>query len=209
MPAYTLPQLKYDYAALEPHVSGKILELHHGRHHAAYVKGANDTLEALADSRAKKDFSRIPALERALAFHISGHVMHSIFWQNMTPGGGGQPTGALAAQIDADFGSFDLFKAQLNAVSATIMGSGWGALVWEPVSKRLITTQIYDHQTQVTQGSLPLLVVDAWEHAFYLQYGPDKAKFFESLWNVWNWADVSARFEGAKNISASLTGAFA
>lgn len=209
MPAYTLPQLKYDYAALEPHVSGKILELHHGRHHAAYVKGANDTLDALAESRSKKDFSRIPALERALAFHISGHVLHSIFWQNLTPGGGGQPTGALAAQIDADFGSFDLFKAQLNAAAATIMGSGWGALVWEPVSKRLITTQIYDHQAQVPQGSLPLLVVDAWEHAFYLQYGPDKAKFFESLWNIWNWADVSARFESAKAINASLVGAFA
>lgn len=209
MPAYTLPALKYDYAALEPHVSGKILELHHGRHHAAYVKGANDTLEALADCRAKKDFARIPALERALAFHISGHVLHSIFWQNLTPGGGGQPTGALASQIDADFGSFDLFKAQLNAAAATIMGSGWGALVWEPISKRLITAQIYDHQAQVPQGSLPLLVVDAWEHAFYLQYGPDKAKFFESLWNVWNWADVSARFESAKSINASLVGAFA
>jgi Fe-Mn family superoxide dismutase len=204
MAKYTLPDLRYDYGALEPHISGKIMQLHHDKHHAAYVAGANKALEGLEEARAKNDFTRIAALEKQLGFHLSGHVMHSIFWQNLAPKAGGQPAGDLGEQIKKDFGSFDAFKAQLNNCAATIMGSGWASLTWEPVSKRLITSQIHDHQSEWTQGGVPLLVVDAWEHAFYLQYVNEKAKFFEALWNIFNWDDVSARFAQAKKLDLGL-----
>ena len=207
MSTYVLPDLAFDPGALEPHVSGRIIELHHGKHHAAYVKGANTTLEQLQESRAKGDLTRVAALERALAFHMSGHILHSIFWKNLTPKGGDAPTGALAAAIDKDFGSFDAFKKQLNEAAATIMGSGWAALVWEPVGKRLLISQIYDHQSNVSQGAAPLMVIDAWEHAFYLQYENRKTDFFAALWNVWNWNDIQTRFSKAKDLDLALEGA--
>ena len=207
MPQYTLPDLRYDYGALEPHISGRIMELHHDKHHAAYVKGANTTLEKLDEARDKEDFSRLTALEKALAFNLSGHVLHSIFWQNMSPKAGGRPTGELAAAIQEHFGSFDKLKRQLNEVAATIMGSGWAVLVWEPLGGRLLTTQIYDHQSNLNQGGIPLLVLDAWEHAFYLQYENRKTEFFDAVWNVWNWADVSERFEAARHVNVALADA--
>lgn len=195
---YALPDLSYDYAALEPHVSGKIMELHHGKHHAAYVTNANKTLADLEEARAKDDYARIPALERALAFNVSGHVLHSIFWKNLTPKGGDKPSGALAEKIDADFGGFDKLKKQLNQATATCMGSGWGAVVYEPLSKKLLVTQIYDHQGNTAIGGTPILVLDAWEHAFYLQYQNRKTEFFDALWNLWDWNDVSARLAAAQ-----------
>lgn len=197
MPTYTLPELPYDYAALEPHVSGKIMNLHHSKHHAAYVKGANTTLEKLEEARAKNDFASIAALERALAFHVSGHVLHSLFWLNLGPKAGDRPTGPLAAALDRDFGSFDAFKRQLTEAAATTMGSGWAALGWEPLGKRLLVTQIYDHQSNVAQGSLPIMVLDAWEHAYYLQYENRKTEFFDAIWNVWNWPEIAKRYERA------------
>jgi len=207
MATYTLPDLSYDYGALEPHISGRIMELHHDKHHAAYVKGANETLEKLAEARAKGDFTRSAALEKALAFHVSGHILHSLFWQNMKPRSGDRPSGALAGAIDRDFGSFEAFRKEMTAVAGSIMGSGWAALVWEPVAERLILAQIYDHQANVTQGGAPLLVLDAWEHAFYLQYQNRKTEFFEAVWNVWDWEDVAERFEAARSISPSLASA--
>jgi Fe-Mn family superoxide dismutase len=181
MPTYTLPELPYAFGALEPHLSARIVELHHGKHHAAYVAGANTALEKLEEARTKGDFAAIAALERALAFNVSGHVLHSIFWTNLAPKAGGKPDGALAQAIDKDFGSFDAFKKQLTAAASTIMGSGWAALVWEPLAKKLLVTQIYDHQGNVANGSAPLLVLDAWEHAFYLQYENRKVDFFEAV----------------------------
>jgi Fe-Mn family superoxide dismutase len=207
MAQYTLPDLPYDYGALEPHVSGKIMQLHHDKHHRAYVSGANAALDALAEARAKGDFSRIGALEHALAFHVSGHVLHALFWQNMAPKSGGEPTGALAEQIKQDFGSFAAFRNQLVNAALTITGSGWASLAWEPIGRRLITTQLHDHQSQVTQAGIPLLVVDAWEHAYYLQYGPDKKSFFDAVWNVWNWMDVAARFDAVRGIDLGVRGA--
>ena len=197
MPTYTLPELTYDFGALEPHISARIIELHHDKHHAAYVKGANTTLEKLEEARAKGDFASLPALERALAFHVSGHVLHSLFWENLAPKAGGRPDGALATAIDKDFGSFDAFKKQLNEAAGTVMGSGWAALVWEPLAQKLLISQIYDHQANVAQGSAPLLVVDAWEHAFYLQYENRKTEFFDALWNVFNWQDVARKLQAA------------
>jgi superoxide dismutase, Fe-Mn family len=198
MADYTLPDLPYDYAALEPHVSGQIMELHHDKHHAAYVAGANTTLEKLAAARDKDDFGPIVGLEKTLAFHISGHVLHSIFWQNLSPDGGDKPTGDLAAAIDEHFGSFDKFKAHLTQATNTIQGSGWGALAWEPLGRRLIVEQVYDHQSSLGHGTTPLLVFDAWEHAFYLQYKNVKADFFNALWSIVNWDDVAARYTAAK-----------
>jgi superoxide dismutase, Fe-Mn family len=201
---YALPDLRFDYGALEPHISGNIMELHHDKHHRTYVKAANEALEALAEARDKDDFDKIAALERALAFNVSGHVLHSIFWQNLHPEGGGEPTGELARAIERDFGGFEPFKSQLTQAASTIMGSGWAALAWDPVSKRLITVQLHDHQSQTIPGAIPLLVLDAWEHAYYLQYGPNKADFFNAIWNVWNWDDVAARFSMARKVELVL-----
>ena len=203
MPDYKLPDLPYDYAALEPHYSGQILELHHDKHHAAYVTGANTTLEKLAEARSKEDFGTIVGLEKTLAFNLSGHVLHSIFWKNLSPDGGDKPDGELASAIDEHFGSYDGFKAQLTQATTTIQGSGWGVLAWEPLGQRLVIEQVYDHQGNTGQGAVPLLVFDAWEHAFYLQYKNVKADFVTALWKIVNWSDVAARFASARRLSIS------
>ena len=193
--AYVLPDLDYDYGALEPHISGQILELHHGKHHAAYVAGANSTGDELAAARSAGDFSALPGLERKLAFNVAGHVLHSLFWKNLSPAGGGEPDGDLAAAIDEHFGSFDAFKGQMSAATTSVMGSGWGALCWEPLGRRLYVAQVYDHHDNVSPGSLPLFVIDAWEHAYYLQYKNVRADFVQAIWNVVNWSDVASRFK--------------
>jgi Fe-Mn family superoxide dismutase len=203
MAPYTLPDLPYDYAALEPHISAQIMELHHDKHHAAYVAGANGTLEKLAEARDKDDFGSIVGLEKTLVFHISGHVLHSIFWENLSPDGGGKPDGDLGRAVDEHFGSFDKFKAHFSQATSTIQGSGWGALAYEPLGGRLIVEQVYDHQSSVGNGSVPLLVFDAWEHAFYLQYKNVKADYFAALWNIINWSDVAARYKAAQGLSIS------
>jgi Fe-Mn family superoxide dismutase len=203
MSDYTLPDLPYDFGALEPSYSGEILELHHDKHHAAYVTGANTTLEKLADARDQGEFGAIVGLEKTLAFNVSGHVLHSIFWKNLSPDGGDKPTGDLASAIDEHFGSFDGFKAQLTQATTTIQGSGWGVLAWEPLGRRLLVEQVYDHQGNTGQGSVPLLVFDAWEHAFYLQYKNVKADFVTALWNIVNWPDVAARLSQTQSLSIS------
>ena len=196
MSTYTLPDLPYDYSALEPHVDARIMELHHDKHHATYVKGANTALEKLADARDSGDFALITKLSKDLAFNLSGHVLHSVFWTCMSPDGGGKPEGELAAAIDDSFGTFDDFKAQLSEATTSVQGSGWGALAWEPMAKRLIVEQVYDHQSNVGQGSDPVLVIDAWEHAFYLQYLNDKAAWDDAFWEVADWVSAAERFAG-------------
>ncbi|WP_239337276.1 superoxide dismutase [Frankia sp. CiP3] len=198
MTIYSLPDLPYDYAALEPAIIGQILELHHDKHHATYVAGANTTLEKLADARDKGDFGAIVGLEKTLAFNVSGHILHSIYWQNLSPDGGDKPDGALADAIDASFGSFDGFRAQLTAATTTVQGSGWGVLAYDALSDRLLIEQVYDHQGNVGIGNTPLLVFDAWEHAWYLQYKNVKADYVSALWNIVNWADVATRYTTAR-----------
>jgi superoxide dismutase, Fe-Mn family len=198
---YTLPDLPYDYSALEPHISGQIIELHHDKHHSTYVKDANATLEKLEAARAKDDFGAIVGLEKTLAFNVSGHVLHSTYWQNMSPDGGGEPGGDLAAAIESEFKSFKSFKAQLSQVTTTVQGSGWGALAWDPLGSRLLTEQVYDHQGNVGQGALPLLVIDIWEHVCYLQYQNVKADYVTAFWNLVNWADVERRFDSARALT--------
>ena len=195
---YTLPDLSYDYGALEPAMSGEILELHHSKHHATYVKGANDTIEKLAEARDKNELGGLVGLEKTLAFNVSGHVLHSIFWENLSPDGGDKPDGDLGTAIDEHFGNFDKFRAQLTAATQTTQGSGWGVLAWEPLGQRLLVTQVYDHHGNVAAGMTPLLAFDAWEHAYYLQYKNVKPDYIEKLWDIVNWNDVSARLEAAK-----------
>ncbi len=200
MPVYTLPDLPYDYAALEPHYSAEVLELHHDKHHAAYVAGANTALDKLDQARTSDDFGTINQLQKNLAFHLSGHVLHSMFWQNLSPDGGGNPEGDLAAAIDEGFGGFEGLKNQLTESALAVQGSGWGALTWEPLGQRLIVEQVYDHQSNVGQGAPPLLVLDMWEHAYYLQFKNVKAEWVKSFWEIVNWPDVSSRFERARTL---------
>jgi Fe-Mn family superoxide dismutase len=199
MSTYQLPDLPYDYAALEPAITGEILELHHAKHHAAYVKGANDTLEKLDEARSKEQFGGLVGLEKTLAFNLSGHVLHTIFWDNLSPDGGDRPDGELGSAIDEHFGSFEAFKKQLTTATATVQGSGWGVLGWEPLGQRLIVEQVYDHHGNVGIGSTPLLVFDAWEHAYYLQYRNVRPDYVEKLWDLVNWNDIAARLAAAKN----------
>ena len=194
---YTLPDLPYDYAALEPHLSGEILQLHHDKHHAAYVTGANTALEKLEAARAAGDFSSINKLEKDLAFHLGGHLNHSMFWKNMSPNGGGEPDGELGAAIDEFFGNYGAFTKQFTEVANGIQGSGWSVLVWDTLGRRLNINQVYDHQSNLPAGQLALLQLDMWEHAFYLQYKNVKADYVEAFWNVVNWHDVAERFANA------------
>jgi Fe-Mn family superoxide dismutase len=194
MPIYELPDLTYEPSALEPHISGQIMELHHDKHHAAYVKGANTTLEKLEAARNEGDFGTINQLEKDLAFHLSGHALHSLFWTNMGPDRGGKPEGELAAAIDESFGSFEGFKGQLTAATTGVQGSGWGALSWDYLGERLVVEQIFDHQGNHGQSTTPLLVIDIWEHAFYLQYLNDKAAWVDAFWNIADWESTAERF---------------
>jgi Fe-Mn family superoxide dismutase len=200
MAEYTLPDLPYDYAALEPHYSAQILELHHDKHHAAYVKGANTALEKLAAARESEEFDTIDGLLKGLAFNLSGHVLHSLFWNNMSPHGGDKPDGELGAAIDESFGTFEGFRNQMSQAALNVQGSGWSSLTWEPLGQRLIVEQVYDHQSNVGQGAPPLLVLDMWEHAYYLQYKNVKADWVDAFWNIVNWPDVATRFENARRL---------
>ena len=200
MKPYVLPDLDYDYSALEPHYSARVLELHHDKHHKAYVDGVNATLDKLAAAREADDLSAIVGLEKTLAFNLSGHVLHTLFWKNLTPKGTERPTGELAAAIDESFGSYDAFQKQLSSSASSVQGSGWGALTWEPLGERLLIEQIYDHQGNVGQGGTQLLVIDAWEHAYYLQYENRRPDYVTAIWNVIDWTDVATRFEHARGL---------
>jgi Fe-Mn family superoxide dismutase len=201
VPKYELPELPYDYSALEPHYSAEVLELHHDKHHKAYVDGANTTFEKLGEARESGDFGTINQLEKNMAFHLSGHVLHSLLWNNMSPDGGGEPEGELAAAIKESFGSFDALRSQMSEAANNVQGSGWAALSWEPLSSRLIVEQVYDHQGNVGQGGPPLLALDMWEHAFYLQYKNVKKDWVDAFWNIANWSDVADRFERVRSLA--------
>jgi Fe-Mn family superoxide dismutase len=204
MTKYTLPDLAYDFAALEPHISGRIMQLHHGKHHAAYVAGANATLDLMAEAREKNDLTWINKLQKDLAFNLGGHVNHSIFWKNLSASGGDKPTGELAAAIDEYFGSFDGFRAHFTANAMGIQGSGWSILAWDVLGQRLIVEQLYDQQGNLVAASVPLLMLDMWEHAFYLDYQNVKADYVAAFWNIVSWQDVQARFEAARGQTKGL-----
>lgn len=204
MSKYALPDLSYDYGALEPNISGRIMELHHDKHHLAYVNGANTAIDALAEAREKNNLTMVNKFQKDLAFNLAGHVNHTVFWRNMSPDGGDKPTGELAAAIDNFFGSFDAFRAHFTASALGIQGSGWSILVWDILGQKLLIEQLYDHQGNLSVGSIPLLMLDMWEHAFYLDYQNVKPEYVKAFWNIVNWADVQARFAEASKNTATL-----
>ncbi len=203
-PKFALPPLGYAYDALEPHLSAELLELHYSAHHQAYVDGLNKTLEALAEVRSQGDFTRINALEKDLAFHYSGHVMHSLFWRNLEPNEGAPPAGPLEGRIKAAFGGVDAFRRQFSAAGASLQGSGWVALTFETTRSTLLVEQIHDHQDRSAIGTVPLLVMDMWEHAYYLQYRNKKEKWIVAFWEMVNWGDVARRLEKAERVDLAL-----
>ncbi|MFQ4148898.1 superoxide dismutase [Arthrobacter sp. LAPM80] len=204
MTKYTLPELSYDYAALEPNISARIMELHHSKHHAAYVAGANQALEQLAEARESNNFANVNRFSKDLAFHLGGHTNHSIFWNNLSPEGGDKPEGELAAAIDDAFGSFDAFRAHFTAAAMGIQGSGWALLSYEGLGGNMVIEQLFDQQGNIPVATTPLLMLDMWEHAFYLDYVNVKADYVKAFWNIVNWADVSKRFEAARKNASSL-----
>ena len=201
---YTLPELDYDYSALEPHVSAEIMELHHSKHHAAYVKGANTALEQLSEARASGNLGAVNKLEKDLAFHLGGHINHSTFWKNMSPDGGGQPEGEVSSALDEFFGGFDAFQKHFNAVANGVQGSGWSMLVWDTLGSRMNINQLFDQQGNLPAGQIPLLQLDMWEHAYYLQYKNVKGDYVDAFWNVVNWNDVAERLSKAQAASRAL-----
>jgi Fe-Mn family superoxide dismutase len=192
---YKLPSLPYDDAALEPHIDAQIMRLHHDEHHQGYVDGANKALKKLAQMRKQGQFEGIKHRKRDLSYNLSGHILHSIFWQNMSPKGGGKPTGALADAIDRDFGSVDTMRQAFSAAAENVADSGWGMLVYDHLADQLLVTQAENHNDLAIQGATPLLVVDVWEHAYYLQYTNNRGKYISNWWKVVNWDDVAARYQ--------------
>lgn len=204
MAEYTLPELSYDYGSLAPHISGTIMELHHSKHHQAYVTGANTALAQLAEARDKGDLPNVNKLEKDLAFNLGGHVNHSIFWTNLSPNGGDKPTGDLAAAIDDQFGSFDKFVAHFTAVALGVQGSGWAVLAYDSIGERLAIFQLFDQQGNVPLGLVPLFMLDVWEHAYYLDYKNVRADYVKAIWNIADWANVQQRYTAAREKTNGL-----
>jgi len=204
MAEYTLPDLAYDYSALEPSISGRIMELHHSKHHQTYVTGANTALAQLAEARETDNLANVNKLEKDLAFNLGGHVNHSIFWTNMSPNGGDKPTGELASALDDAFGSFDSFQKHFTATAMGVQGSGWSVLAWDVIGQRISVFQLFDQQGNVPLGLVPLLMLDVWEHAYYLDYQNVRADYVKAFWNIVDWSNVQARFTTAREKTDGL-----
>ena len=192
--SFSLPKLPYDYNALEPYISETQLTLHHDKHHQAYVNGANADFEKLDKARKENVEIDAKAVLKDLSFNVGGHLLHSIFWENMAPagkGGGGQPGGAVADAINKEFGSFDQFKKEFTKAAATVEGSGWAALAVHPCIDRPLIMQIEKHNVNVYPTFRILMVLDVWEHAYYVDYKNERAKFIEAFWNIVNWENVN------------------
>ncbi|KAF5091696.1 Superoxide dismutase [Mn] [anaerobic digester metagenome] len=197
---YSLPALSYAYGALSPHISEKQLTLHHQKHHQAYVTGANTIFEKLEKARSEGSDLDQKALLKELSFHIGGHRLHTLFWENLAPagnGGGGAPSGILAEWINKDFGSFDRFKKEFTQAASSVEGSGWATLSICLGTQRLLLMQVEKHNVNVFPGFRILMVLDVWEHAYYLDYMNDRGKFIENFWNIVNWEIVNQRLQAA------------
>lgn len=192
---YILPDLPYPYDALEPHMDEETVRIHHDMHHNGYVNGLNKALEKLEEAREKQDFDLIKHWERELAFNGAGHMLHTLYWESMSPDGGGQPKGRLAQQIDRDFGGFESFVKEFSAAAAAVEGSGWALLVYSREDQNLIILTVEKHQNQMLPGTVPILALDVWEHAYYLKYKNKRADFIKNWWNLVNWRGVEYRFE--------------
>jgi Fe-Mn family superoxide dismutase len=192
---YALPKLPYEYKALAPYISEAQLTLHHQKHHQAYVTGANAILEKLDKARKENLDLDIKSTLKELSFHIGGYKLHNMFWENLAPAGkgGGVPKGDLAKEIDAEFGKFDRFKKEFTQAATSVEGSGWAALTYCMKTERPIIMQVEKHNANIYPGFSILMVLDVWEHAYYLDYKNDRAKFVDAFWNIVNWDEVNKR----------------
>jgi superoxide dismutase, Fe-Mn family len=198
---FTLPKLPYEYNALAPYISEEQLKLHHDKHHQAYVNGANKLLTSIDEAMKNPQsldywvsFGYIKALAKELSFNVGGHMLHTTFWENMAPagkGGGGAPTGAIAELINKNFGNFENFKKMFTATAVSTEGSGWAALAVHPCIDRLMIMQIEKHNVNVFPDFTIIMALDVWEHAYYVDYKNDRAKFVENFWNIVNWDRVN------------------
>ena len=194
-----LPELPYAYDALEPYYDAETVRIHHDIHHKGYVDGLNNAQTKLKEAREAGDFALIKHWERELAFHGSGHILHTIFWENMKPQGGGEPTGEVATLINENFGSFEAFKKQFTSAAAAVEASGWCALVWNREFNKLEVVQVEKHQNLSLWSSIPVLIVDVWEHAYYLKYQNKRLDFVNNWWNLINWEDVNNKLSKARS----------
>ena len=197
---YTLPPLPYAYDALEPHIDKETLMIHHDKHHAGYVKKLNAALQKLSVARKSSDYSLIKHLSRDLAFNGSGHILHSLYWQSMSPKGERKPKGELLAAIIKDFGSLKNFNDQFQSATKAVEGSGWGILCFEPLGNRLIILQAEKHQNLSIWNVYPLLVCDVWEHAYYLKYQNRRGEYIKNFMKIINWSTAENRYIEAKKL---------
>ncbi|MBA2175866.1 superoxide dismutase [Halobacillus locisalis] len=197
---HTLPPLPYGYAALEPYIDRRIMRLHHDKHHQSYVDGLNKAENEMQKARRTKNYDLIKHWEREAAFNGAGHYLHTIFWEIMSPQGGGKPKRELLREIERSFGSFEAFKEHFSQAAKKVEGSGWAILVWSPRSHRLEILQAEKHQNLSQWDVIPLLPLDVWEHAYYLQYENNRGKYVEHWWNVVHWGAVTDRYQKAKQV---------
>ncbi len=194
--ARTLPELPYAYDALEPYYDKETVELHHSKHHQGYVTGINNALEKLEAARESGDMAAVKALSKEVAFHGSGDMLHTLFWQCMKPQGGGEPDGKLDEQVKKDFGSYDAFKKQFIAAANQVQGSGWAILGWHPLLEKLLILQCENHENLTVQGIVPLLVLDVWEHAYYLKFQNRRPEWTANfLDHLVNWDFVASQYD--------------
>ncbi len=199
---YVLPDLRYPYDALEPHIDAETMQLHHSRHHKSYVDGLIQAEEQLAKMRQNDEWDQVEHWEQKAAFHGAGHFLHAIFWVCMGPEGRrGEPSQALARRIEQDFGSHDAMLAQFRRASQSVEGNGWGLLTWSIPAQKLVVLQARNHQNATQWANIPLLVIDVWEHAYYKKYGPGRADYINAFLEVVDWADVSRRFEAVAGLA--------
>ncbi|MFV3013401.1 superoxide dismutase [Clostridium botulinum] len=195
--AHTLPNLNYDYNALEPHYDEQTLKIHHDIHHKTYVDGLNKAEQKLQEARESGDFTLIKHWEKEIAFHGSGHILHTLFWENMTPDGNLNLEGSAIERIKQDFGDYEKFKKQFTEAAIAVEGSGWTILAWNPMFQKLVILQAEKHQNLTQWGVVPLLILDLWEHAYYLKYQNRRAEFINAWWNIVNWDIVNTRYDNA------------
>jgi Fe-Mn family superoxide dismutase len=191
--SFTLPKLPYDYNALAPYISEQQLKLHHDKHHQAYVTGANNIFDKIDKAQKENTDLDMKSTLKELSFHIGGHLLHTAFWENMSPAGkgGGAPGGAVADMINMGFGSFERFKKEFTMAASSVEGSGWAALAVHPCIGRPLIMQIEKHNVNVFPGFNILMVLDVWEHAYYLDYKNERPKFIDAFWNLVNWDKVN------------------
>ena len=196
-----LPPLPYAYDALEPYIDKQTLTVHHDKHHAGYVGGLNSALKALSEARKAEDYALIKHWSRELSLHGSGHALHTLYWENMSPQGGGQPKGGLMDAVAKSFGSFRAFHDHFMAATKAVEGSGWGVLGYEPYRGYLVVLQAEKHQNLTIWGVYPLLVCDVWEHAYYLKYQNRRAEYVENFFRIINWREVDRRYEAVEGMA--------